>query len=402
MREPEGPAAYELGQLENRNEIASATKTTIAQTLFTGNPRLDALSGNSLSLFSIRYFGHARRTAESVLVLMEQRRVGSCKSALVSYLRVNNKARVRPLRIVLIGQAAFGEKVLTELHARGEEIVCVFTPPDKPGGKIDPLKAKAIELKIPVSQPKSFKTDEVYEHFKSLDADLAILAYVTVIVPERILYLPKHKSICFHPSLLPRHRGGSAVNWAIIQGDTETGVTVFWPDQGIDTGPILLQKRAPIYETDTAGSLYFERLFPLGIEAIIESVELIKAGRAPAIPQDESLATYEPLCRDEHARIDFSRPAQQVYNLVRGCDPQPGAWAEMNGKRVRLYGPSLEKDAPSEAPGTVLSVDADGMRLALSGAILKVTRLRIEPNQQKLAPQELVARGELAVGDRLT
>jgi methionyl-tRNA formyltransferase len=306
------------------------------------------------------------------------------------------------LRIALIGQAAFGEKVLTELHARGEEIVHVFTPPDKPGGRTDPLKAKALELKVPASQPASFKTEQAFAHFKSLNADLGILAFVTLIVPERVLYLPKHKSICFHPSLLPRHRGASAINWALIHGDSETGVTVFWPDKGIDTGPILVQKRASIQESDTVGSLYFERLFALGVEAIIESVELIRAGRAPAIPQDESLATYEPICRDEHARVNFNRPAREVYNLVRGCDPQPGAWCQLAGKRVRLYGPALESTSHLAAPGTIVGVDASGMRVALSQGTLRIARVRVEPRGERVAPEEMLASGELSLGAQMT
>ena len=188
------------------------------------------------------------------------------------------------MRIALLGQAAFAEKALAALidHGNENEIVHVFAPPDSPAGKADPLAAKAREMGLPLSQPKSFKNDAIFEHFKALDADLAILAFVTLIVPERILYAPRYKSICFHPSLLPRHRGASAINWAIIQGDAETGVTWFWPDKGIDTGPILIQKRVPIAENDTVGSIYFNTLFPMGIDAMIEAVDLIKSGNAPA------------------------------------------------------------------------------------------------------------------------
>jgi methionyl-tRNA formyltransferase len=306
------------------------------------------------------------------------------------------------LRIALIGQAAFAEKVLEGLHSRGEEIVHVFAPPDGPGGRTDPLKAKAIALGLPLSQPKSFRNEAAVEHFKTLNADLAILAFVTIIVPETILYEPKFKSICFHPSLLPRHRGASAINWAIIQGDAETGVTVFWPDKGIDTGPILLQKRTPIGPSDSTGSLYFDRLFPLGVDTVLESVELIKAGKAPAIVQDESLATYDPICRDEHAKVDFSKSAGEVYNLVRGCDPQPGAYADLSGKRLRMYESSLEQSGASAAPGTITSIDDRGASIALDGATLMVKRVRIDPNPKKVAPKELAAAGELTAGSRLS
>ncbi len=303
------------------------------------------------------------------------------------------------MRIILIGQAAFAEKALETLVSHGEEIVHVFAPPDPPSGRPDPLKAKALELGLPLSQPASFRGDAAFEHFKSLDADLAIMAFVTIIVPERILYAPRFKSICFHPSLLPRHRGASAINWSIIQGDAETGVTWFWPDKGIDTGPILIQRRVPVAEGDTTGSLYFNRLFPLGIETMIEAVDLIRVGKAPATTQDEGLATYEPICRDEHAKVDFSKPAREVYNLIRGCDPQPGAFASGAGKKLRLYEAALEAAAPDVPAGTVIGIDGSAMRIALSGATLAVKHVRLEPSPKKVAPNELGS--DLAAGMRL-
>ncbi|MGO9604984.1 MAG: methionyl-tRNA formyltransferase [Candidatus Binataceae bacterium] len=307
------------------------------------------------------------------------------------------------MRIALLGQAAFAERALDALVKHGEEIVHVFAPPDPPSGRPDPLKAKAVELGLPLSQPKSFKNDAAFEHFRSLKADLAILAFVTIIVPERILYLPPFKSICFHPSILPRHRGASAINWAIIQGDRETGITWFWPDKGIDTGPLIIQKRVPITDTDTTGSIYFNKLFPMGIEAMIETVDLIKAGKAPAIVQDESLATYEAPCRDEHAKIDFGKPAREVFNLIRGCDPQPGAYADLDGKRLRMYEVALEGAAAGDAkPGSIVGIGADAMRIALAGGMLAVKRARIDPSPKKVAPAELAAAGELRAGAQLS
>jgi methionyl-tRNA formyltransferase len=305
------------------------------------------------------------------------------------------------MRIALLGQAAFAEKALEALIKHGEEIVHVFAPPDPPSGRPDPLKTQALELKLPLSQPKSFKNDAAFEHFKALNADLAILAFVTIIVPERILYLPRFKSICFHPSLLPKRRGASAINWAIIKGDNETGVSWFWPDEGIDTGPILIQKRVPITDSDTTGSIYFNKLFPLGIETMIEAVELIKKGKAPAIAQDEMLATYEPPCRDEHAKVDFSKPAREVFNLIRGCDPQPGAFAELDGKRVRLYDGALDVAASDARPGTITAIDADAMRIALVGGTISVKRTRIDPSPKKVPAAELAASGELRAGAQL-
>jgi methionyl-tRNA formyltransferase len=305
------------------------------------------------------------------------------------------------VRIVLIGQAAFAEKALEALHAHGQEIVHVFAPPDAPGARPDPLKTKALDLGLPLSQPASFRGEREFDQIRALDADLAIMAFVTIIVPERILYAPRFKTICFHPSLLPRHRGASAINWAIIDGDAETGVTWFWPDRGIDTGPILIQRRVPIGPADTTGSLYFNALFPLGIETMLEAVDRIAAGDAPSTPQNESLATYEAPCRDEHAAIDFSRPARVVHNLVRGCDPQPGAFATLAGRRLRLYDALLEAGRGASAPGTILGIDRDGIRIALRDASMLVRRARFDPNPKKVAPAELAAANEIAAGARL-
>jgi methionyl-tRNA formyltransferase len=224
------------------------------------------------------------------------------------------------MRIILIGQAAFAEKTLEKLLDKGEEVVAVYCPPDVPGGKLDPVKQKALQLGIPVCQHKSFKAPEVREEFVALKADLAILAFVSFIVPPQVFSVPRLSSICFHPSLLPKYRGASAINWALINGETVTGLSLFWVDPGIDTGPVLLQKEVKVEPDDTTGSLYFNKIFPLGVEAIGEAVDLIKAGNPPRVAQDESRATYDPPCADEHAEIDWSKPAQQVYNLIRGCE----------------------------------------------------------------------------------
>lgn len=190
------------------------------------------------------------------------------------------------MRIILIGQAAFGEKTLEKLVSKGEDVLAVYCPPDPAGGKLDPIKQKALALRIPVNQPKTFKDPQVQENFKSLNADLGILAFVSQIIPPPVFSAPRFGSLCYHPSLLPKHRGRSAINWTLLNGEHETGFTIFWLDQGIDTGPILLQKKVPIDPNDTTGSLYFNKLFPMGIEAMAEAVDLVKAGNPPRIVQD--------------------------------------------------------------------------------------------------------------------
>ncbi len=302
------------------------------------------------------------------------------------------------LRIVLIGQAAFAEKVLQGLIARGDDVAAVYSPPDA-GAKVDPLKAAAVAAGISCHQPPSYKTPEVRDQIAGLAPELIVLAYVTLIVPEAVIAIPTKGAICFHPSLLPHRRGGSAVNWTLIEGDAKTGVTVFWTDAGIDTGPILLQREVEIAPDDSAGSLYYQRIFPVGVEVVLESVALIDAGRAPRIVQDESRASYEPLCRDAHAGIDWGKPAQVVHNLIRGCDPQPGAHTAAGSGSVRLY-ESRRADGAG-APGTVLALGADGITVATGEGAIRAGKARVEGTRDKVPAAEAAAPLGLVVGSRL-
>ena len=302
------------------------------------------------------------------------------------------------MRVLLVGQAVFAEEVLKGLEAAGDTIAAVVCPPDA-GPKPDPVKTAALGRGIPVHQFRSLKTPEARSAFERAEADLAVLAYTTQIVPAPLLAIPRRTSICFHPSLLPRYRGGSAINWQIIRGETETGVTVFWPDAGIDTGPILLQRRAPIGPDDTAGTLYYRTVFPLGVAAVLDAVALVREGRAPRVPQDESQASHDPLCRDEHAAIDWSRPVSAVHDLIRGCDPQPGAHTSWAGARVRLYEPRRVAAPAGVAPGTVLAIDGSGIAIATDGGAVRCARAR-DGGAKSVASVVATALG-IAVGARL-
>jgi methionyl-tRNA formyltransferase len=303
------------------------------------------------------------------------------------------------MRIIVIGQAAFGAGVLEGLLANGEEVVAAYPPPDLPGKAADALKISALEHNIPVIQPQTFKDDRVFAGCCDFKPDLVVLAFVPRIIPVRYLELPTNDAICFHPSLLPRHRGASAINWALIMGDTQTGLSIFWPDAGIDTGPILLQRKIDISPDDTAGSLYFNHLFPMGIEALVESVELIKAGKAPRIAQTDEGATYEPPCDDRVADIDWDKPASKIYNLIRGCDPQPGAFAFRDKKRVRFYSARLIPDDLTVNPGSIVRIESDGMLVALKGGLLKIGKIRPEGGGKVPADQFAFDHG-LSDGDR--
>jgi len=303
------------------------------------------------------------------------------------------------MRIVLIGQAAFGEKVLQALMKKGEEIVGIYAPPDIPT-KANPVRELAVQLSIPIFQPKEMRAPEVYAQYIELKPDLNIMAYVTDILPESILNHPRLGSIQYHPSLLPKHRGGSAINWAIINGETKTGVTIFWPDKGIDTGPILLQKEVEISPDDTMGSLYFNKLSPSGVEALMESIELIKKGIAPRIPQDESQASYEGLCTEEDAAINWLQPVTKIYNLIRGTNPRPGAISHFRGKRFKIFDSELLAGGMAGLPGEIVDITKQGFAVAaINGAIL-VRRVQVE-GFPKIAAPEFANQVRLKVGDRL-
>ena len=298
------------------------------------------------------------------------------------------------MKIVLVGQGPFGEKALGRLTRQGEHIVGVFCPDDKRGAAI---AATAGSVHIPLFRFIKTKDAEVYEAYRNLNPDLVVLAFVTDIVSEKLLDIPTIGTICYHPSLLPRHRGASAINWAVIQGETRTGLTILWVDKGVDTGPILLQKEIEIGPNDTTGSLYFNKLFDLGIDAIVEAVELIKNGTAPKLAQDESLATYEPPCDETFAKIDWSKPAQEVYNLIRGCDPQPGAYSSLNNKKVKFYKTFLEETSAGTSPGRVISIRDGEVVVALKGGTLKIGKMKGEQTA-KLAADEFAQEFNLKVG----
>ena len=200
------------------------------------------------------------------------------------------------MRLIVHGQQAYGKSVLEAILDKGlDEVVAVYSAPDKEGRPLDPLKEYALEQDLPVYQPESYKNPEVWEQLASHEADLCVMAYVLLFVPEEALNVPKYGSIQYHPSLLPWHKGPSSINWPIIMGKQKTGLSIFWPDNGLDTGPILLQKEVDIGPDDTLGSIYFDKLFPLGVEAMMESIELVRDGKAPKVVQDPDDGSYEGL-----------------------------------------------------------------------------------------------------------
>ncbi len=305
-------------------------------------------------------------------------------------------------KILLFGQAAFGSRVLEGILAAGHEVTAVCVPPDSRGRPLDPLKEKALESGLRVVQRKSYRNAEAASEVDAAGADLGVLAFVTQIIPREILDAPRLASVCFHPSLLPAYSGGSAIAWQLIHGETRGGVTLFRPDDGIDSGPIYLCRELEIGPDDSAGSYYYSRVFEPGIAATLEVVEGLLAGSLEGVVQDESKATHDPLCKDEHAGVDWTRSCQELHNLIRGCDPAPGAFTRWQAVPVRLYGSRSGGEATdvAAAPGTVVSIDTHGLRVAAADGLVTVTKLAVGGDTpiKKGPAAEVAAAAGLEVG----
>jgi len=303
------------------------------------------------------------------------------------------------MRLIVMGQQAFGKSALEAILEKGEdEVVAVYCAPDKEGKPADPIKDFALEKGLSVYQPANFKDEDVLNEMRALNSDLCVMAYVIIFVPEAARDVPTHGSICFHPSILPKHRGPSSINWPIIGGATKSGLTFFWPDDGLDEGEILLQKHIDIGPDDTLGTVYFEKIFPLGIAATLEAIDLVKAGNPPRIVQDDSLATYESWCRKADAEIDWAKPVDDVYNLIRGTNPQPGAWTMHDGNELKIF--DCTKTDASGAPGEVVAVSDEGMNVACIGGGILVKRVKPH-DDKKMSSAEFIEKSGLTAGTML-
>jgi methionyl-tRNA formyltransferase len=302
------------------------------------------------------------------------------------------------MRIFLNGIGAFGFDVFTRLREQGEEIVAVAAPPKSLSGRPDRLYGAAEEAGIAVFDTARLGDANVEAALRQQAPDLGVMAFVQEFISRAVLDLPVHGTIQYHPSLLPRHRGRSAINWAIIQGETTTGISIFWPDEGMDTGPILLQREVEIGPDDTVGSLYRDKMYGPGIDMLAESVALVASVQAPKLAQDESAMTYEKPAQGRLARIDWRRPLTEVYNLIRGCDPSPGAWTRLGEKRFALTDARPLAGHTGE-PGVIARIDADGIVVGTADGALIVRQLQADEGRPAAA-HEVAASEGLSVGDR--
>jgi methionyl-tRNA formyltransferase len=302
------------------------------------------------------------------------------------------------MRIVLHGQQAFGQAVLERLLERGEDVVAVCCAPSKEGKPEDPLVELARENGLPVYQPASWKTPEALALMKSFNADVCMMAYVLLFVPQEVRDAPTYGTFQYHPSLCPQHRGPSSINWPIAMGKTRTGLSIFWPDDGLDEGPMMLQKTCEIGPDETLGDVYFKKLFPMGVDAMIEGLELVKAG--VIIKHDQRLedGSYESWFGKAAAEIDWSKPVADVYNIIRAANPAPGAWTTISGSELKIYD-SARVDGTGTA-GEVVSVDEDGVTVQAEGGRILIKRVR-PADGGKMAASEWAAAAGINSGTKL-
>lgn len=309
------------------------------------------------------------------------------------------------MRVAIIGQQAFGKSVLEAFVARGDEVVGVFCAPEKEGARPDPLRLAAQHMGLRVFTLATLRGAPAEEALATLGADVAVMAFVLQFAPQGFVNVPKHGTIQYHPSLLPKYRGPSSINWPLIKGDRQTGLTIFRPTDGMDEGPIILQKTVEIGPDDTLGTVYFDHLFPMGVAALLEAADLVASGQSREHPQDETHATYEGWCRDPEAKINWSAHLDAIYNLIRGCNPSPGAWTTIGGRRVRLFDARKHvarrlADAAGKV-GEICVVGDQSVQIAVQGGRLEVFKVRVDGGEKMTAAAFAAAAG-LKVGSNVS
>jgi methionyl-tRNA formyltransferase len=283
-----------------------------------------------------------------------------------------------PLRLIFAGTPDFAAKALHALIRSPHEIVAVYTQPDRPAGRgrkltPSPVKQLALQHQLTVLQPASLKTAEATEQLRALDADVMVVAAYGLLLPPKVLEMPRYGCLNIHASLLPRWRGAAPIQRAILAGDKETGITIMQMDQGLDTGAMLLKLTCPITRQDTAASLH-DRLASLGAEAIITALDQLPT--LTPTPQDDRETTYAAKLTKQEAIIDWHLPAEDLDRLIRAFNPWPVAQTSVNGQTLRIWSAQSLTDKANMPPGTVIGCDKQGIDIACGEGVLRLTRLQ--------------------------
>ncbi len=287
------------------------------------------------------------------------------------------------MRLVFMGTPAFAVQPLRALAAAGHDIAGVITRLDKPSGRnrvltAPPVKLAAQEAGLSVYQPRRVREPEFIETLRQIHPDIIVVSAYGQILPKEILFLPKHGCVNIHASLLPAYRGAAPINWAIIRGESRTGITIMQMDEGMDTGAILLQESIPIGPRDTAGTLT-EKMAQLGAKMITTALPLIEAGRLTPGAQDGSKATLAPILKKEDGLIDWTMPAVEIHNRVRGLSPWPGAYTLLDGKIIKII--ETETTSGTGEPGLLYPTDKGVLTVGTGGGLLRL--LTLQPADKK-------------------
>lgn len=313
---------------------------------------------------------------------------------------MNRPSESRPLKLVFAGTPDFAVPCLAACRASGAEVVAVYTQPDRPAGRgrklaPSPVKQAALDAGLPVEQPESLKPAEAQARLAACAPDLMVVVAYGLILPRKVLAIPRLGCWNVHASLLPRWRGAAPIQRAILAGDAETGVDLMRMEAGLDTGPVLLEKRTPIAREDTGGSLH-DRLAALGAAALAEGLARTLAGEVlAAVPQPEQGATYAHKLDKAESALDFSRAAIVLERQVRAFDPWPGSDAEIAGERLRVWAATALEQTHTAAPGTLLAARRDGLDLACADGVLRITAVQRAGGRRISAADYLNARPEL-------
>ncbi|WP_298440192.1 methionyl-tRNA formyltransferase [Geobacter sp.] len=306
------------------------------------------------------------------------------------------------LRIVFMGTPDFACPTLRKLIERGEEVVAVVTQPDRPKGRGQklvppPVKVVAEEHGIPVLQPHRVRAPEVVEQLRALNPDLMVVVAFGQILPQALLDIPRYGCINIHASLLPRYRGAAPINWCLINGETETGITTMQMDAGLDTGDMLVKRAIAIDPDEDAQSLH-DRLSRLGAETVAETLDRLTAGTLTREKQDDALSCYAPMLRKETGLIDWTRPAQEIKNLVRGLTPWPGAYTSLHSKTLKVC--KAAADGTCGEPGLVIRSGREGILVGCGTGSLLIEELQLE-GRKRLPASDFLAGYRIEPGTRL-
>lgn len=305
------------------------------------------------------------------------------------------------MRIAIIGQQDFGKATLEAFLNRGDEVAAVFCAPEK--GRPDPLRVAAEQRGVTVHQFPKLTDPAALEAMRAANVQVGVMAYVTQFVPQDFCNIPKFGTIQFHPSLLPLHRGASSMSWAIICGRTGTGFSIFRPTDGLDEGPVILTRAVRIEPEDTLGSLYFGKIFPMGVAGLVEVADLVVSGKAPALGQYEPDAGYEGIIRDAESHINWATHVDITHNLIRGCDPAPGAWTTADGRKLYLFDARKRiartfSEVKGKKIGEVVALNDAGLVVHGQGGFIEARRVRPDGGRKVAASEAGIAVGTILGG----